>query len=545
MCAVFFKTSLRQRLDILHALLLFAGYDPNMSRIKQPFGQYRHTQLPNTPPKTPPGQSNRSSEVSADAADTRIPNSGRRHLSTATQRAMIPTPATSEPAHVRGHESTPAPHPTVGCSKARYPKSAYLSFIGMEIIHLLEQDQQATRYYMSKAHEQGSWGKYKFGLRKDVRAPDGSVGMLAVGIKEMRLAPSRTPKALSASGRPKTQPMPALAMQNEIQKLAAGRAAIDRYIAAQQQANGGVDPLGKVRTSTKPFQVYETIQIGGKVHLVTSAETGDLFLLSHNIPITARKSAAVSVGAQIFAELGALHRHEIIHLDIKSENIFFSESGQVKLLDFGLSEQTRSGKSVRLVRGHVGSFYAPEMFSDTTAARGPVPPVLTKAADVYVAGVMLAKMLERNSLARNPHDEVHNADGSINKAASAIMLAVHEQWRKRAIDEYGNIRPEVLMENHPCANYYRPLYAAAPELIKLLLGHVLLADPDKRAPATWVATQMLEQVGALSDAEAHAVKALFANAPDGSVRRGKISSMLKYARWDEQTHGKAFQYPSP
>ena len=93
----------------------------------------------------------------------------------------------------------------------------------------------------------------------------------------------------------------------------------------------------------------------------------------------------LNVFAAICEAVAYIHRHGIVHRDIKSQNVKLTVDGAVKLLDFGIAKDATSD-GLTLTGGLVGTpnYLSPEQLEGRPA---------TPRSDVWALGVLLYEML--------------------------------------------------------------------------------------------------------------------------------------------------------
>jgi serine/threonine-protein kinase len=130
--------------------------------------------------------------------------------------------------------------------------------------------------------------------------------------------------------------------------------------------------------------VYDFGEEAGKPYMVMEFLRGRTLRAAIQENLVPTLAAKLRIALQVARALGYVHEHQIIHRDVKPENINLDDSGRAKLMDFGIAKTA----DLSLTQpGYVlGTPYymAPEQVMGKT---------ITGSVDIYAFGIMLYEML--------------------------------------------------------------------------------------------------------------------------------------------------------
>ncbi|CAM4544430.1 unnamed protein product, partial [Lepidochelys olivacea] len=171
---------------------------------------------------------------------------------------------------------------------------------------------------------------------------------------------------------------------------------------------------------------------------------------------------------QIIKGIGFCHSHNIIHRDIKPENILVSQSGVVKLCDFGFARVLAAPGEAYTDYVATRWYRAPELLVGDTK--------YGKAVDVWAIGCLVTEMLTGEPLF--PGDSDIDQLYHIMKCLGNLTPRHQELFYKNPL--FAGVRLPEVKEVEPLERRYPKLSAAVLDLTKKCLQ----IDPDKRPSCT-------------------------------------------------------------
>jgi len=97
-----------------------------------------------------------------------------------------------------------------------------------------------------------------------------------------------------------------------------------------------------------------------------------------------KEEAIINIGLQIASALSQAHQNDIVHRDIKSQNILVNEHGSIKVTDFGIARAATTATIVN-TKEVIGSVH----YSSPEQARGGI---VDSRSDIYSLGILLYEL---------------------------------------------------------------------------------------------------------------------------------------------------------
>jgi serine/threonine protein kinase len=162
------------------------------------------------------------------------------------------------------------------------------------------------------------------------------------------------------------------------------------------------------------------------------AEDGSLFLVTELLDGETLEERRIRLGGripqnevllatdQLLDVLAATHAQQIVHCDLKPENLFLTRAGRIKVLDFGIARHSENSTDSR--PPPAGTVPGTPAYMSPEHARG-LPDELDERSDLWACGALMFQLLTGRGVhvGDSPGDELVNA--RTNPAPSLLTVA--------------------------------------------------------------------------------------------------------------------------
>ena len=150
----------------------------------------------------------------------------------------------------------------------------------------------------------------------------------------------------------------------------------------------------------------------------------------------------IHLGKDILSAMVSFHAQNVIHRDIKDDNIFVSSDGEYKLGDFGVSKTLKDKSRAESVKG-TPNFIAPEVYLGKEK--------YDHTVDVYSLGIVLYKLLNKS---RNPFLPAFPAPYSTNDEDAAFEARMRGEIPTLPTDAQNGLGEAIVKAILPRAQRY-------------------------------------------------------------------------------------------
>ncbi|KIM98008.1 hypothetical protein OIDMADRAFT_182363 [Oidiodendron maius Zn] len=219
------------------------------------------------------------------------------------------------------------------------------------------------------------------------------------------------------------------------------------------------------------------------------AEGGDLFdKIEADVGVS--EDIAHFYFTQLISGVSYMHSKGVGHRDIKPENILLSDTGNLKIADFGLATLFEHNGQTKLSTTMCGSppYIAPEVI---TCSKNPqnknskAPGYAANLVDIWSCGVVLFVLLVGNT----PWDEPTSSSWEFQEFSRTAGRSTDDLWQKLPASVLSLLRGMLNVETHNRYNFERiklhPWYTRK---------NPLLTQDGKMADPLGMAAQMLENL---------------------------------------------------
>ena len=165
--------------------------------------------------------------------------------------------------------------------------------------------------------------------------------------------------------------------------------------------------LAKFHSTNGIVKIFDSIEINNTAYIIMELLEGETLaeLLKREGHLSEDKTMEMMI--PIIESLDMVHEDGIIHRDIAPDNIFVTNSGEVKLIDFGAARYatTTHSRSLTVI---IKPGYSPEEQYRSRGDQGPHTDVYAVAATMYkmLTGVTPPDALERRALFENKKKDI-------------------------------------------------------------------------------------------------------------------------------------------